>query len=144
MGATTLPRVHVNADSAAAGSTGLSRARRIIRSSASQWMENFMHSGGKIRNTLAELWDICKCLHCPRLIASYQKVLIHSGSRVTVNFILQPEDWNLTTFLMNRVTQQKWTFQILYNWRGENFTMDQLTKLSVADYSILHIQKCRP
>lgn len=61
-----------------------------------------------------------------------------------MNFILQPEDWSLTTFLINRVTQQEWTFQILYNWWGENFTMDQLTKSSVADYSILHILKCRP
>lgn len=37
-----------------------------------------MHSGGKIRNTLAELWEIYKCLHCPRLLETYQKVLIHS------------------------------------------------------------------
>lgn len=74
-----------------------------------------MHSGGKIRNTLAELWEIYKCLQCPRLLETYQKVLIQC-SRVTVNFIHQPEDWSLTTFLINRVTQQEWTFQILYNW----------------------------
>lgn len=37
-----------------------------------------IHSGGKIRNTLAELWEIYKCLQCPRLLETYQKVLIHS------------------------------------------------------------------